>query len=62
MQDNKDSDTEQFCTKNNSEKTQNKSLKKRELELDSIRKKQKQENEIEKDLFDMVLEIGGLGN
>jgi len=62
MQDKKKSDTEQFCTKNKSQKTHNQSSQKRDRELDSIRKREKQENELEKDLFDMVLEIGGLGN
>jgi len=62
MQNTQDDDVQKNCTNKKTEKTKENSASKRDRELDSIRKREKQENELEKDLFDMVLEIGGLGN
>ena len=58
MQEKKDREIREKC---NTKQAQKSSSKKRDNELDSIRKKQKKESELTKDTFDIVMEASGLG-
>ena len=58
MQEKKDREIREKC---NTKQAQKSSCKKRDIELDSIRKKQQKEDELTKDAFDIVMEASGLG-
>jgi len=62
MQDKKDRVVRDKCKNLEEEKTTKESSKKnRDDELEKIRKKQKDEDELTKDMFDLVSEISGFG-
>ena len=50
------------CNSFETEKANETQSKDRDKELDTIRKKQQKESELEKDMFDIAVELGGLGS
>ena len=61
MQDRKNRTARDKCESQKTEKTQDKSSSKRDKELDSLREKKKKDNELQKDAFDIAVELSGLG-
>lgn len=62
MQDRKERNLRDKCNTKESEKTKESSSSKRDKELDSLRDKQKKDDELQKDAFDLVVELSGLGS
>ena len=50
------------CDSHETEKAQDKSSSKRDKELDSLREKKKKDNELQKDVFNIAVELSGLGS
>ncbi len=61
MQDRKDRTLRDKCDFKEAEKTKEPSSCKRDKELDSLREKKKKDNELQKDGFDIAVELSGLG-
>ena len=62
MQDRKNRTLRDDCYSKKHEKTKETSSLNRDKELDSLREKQKKDDELQKDTFDMIVELSGLGN
>jgi len=62
MQDRKNRTARDKCDSQEAEKVQEKSSSKRDKELDSLREKKKKDNELQKDAFDIAVELSGLGS
>lgn len=62
MQDRKNRTLRDNCDSKESEKTKESSSCKRDEELDSLREKKKKDNKLQKDAFDIVVELSGLGS
>ena len=62
MQDRKQRTLRDECNSKEHEKTKEKSCSKRDKELDSLREKQKKDDELQKDAFDIAVELSGLGS
>jgi len=61
MQNKKDRVVRDKCKNLEEEKTIQSSKRNRDDELEKVRKKQKNEDELTKDMFDLVSEISGFG-
>ena len=64
MQDRKNRKARENCSTKQSQNIKESSSEKRDKELDSLREKQKNNDELQKDAFDMIVELsgGGLGS
>jgi hypothetical protein len=61
MQDRKNRTTREKCDLQEAENTKDKSSSKRDKELGSLREKKQKDNELQKDAFDIAVELSGLG-
>jgi len=62
MQDRKNRTARNKCDSQETEKAQDKSSSTRDKELDFLREKKKKDDELQKDTFDIVVELSGLGS
>ena len=62
MQDRKNRIARDKCDSQETENLKDKSSSKRDKELDSLREKKKKDNELQKDAFDIAVELSGLGS
>ena len=62
MQDRKNRTLRDNCDSKEHEKTKESSSCKRDKELDSLREKKKKDNKLQKDGFDIAVELSGLGS
>ena len=61
MQDRKNRTARDKCDSQETENLKDKSSSKKDRELDSLREKKKKDNELQKDGFDIAVELSGLG-